>query len=229
MTDKNGKMKIGRYCDFSGDVNIEVSDSDSGSTTIYLETSNGNTKINFISTFANLLPMSVLILSDTDTTFYECAKKIELFDLKIYEDAIENFDTLYENFDRFGEIEPFRRFMNITSLTDDELASLLKKIYTYSRSNESRICLIIENTESILRRIRAIKTTNGNYMDRNFKNICAYNVTLICNKINKNSISRYPCNESDNAIIMNPDQSDLYNYVEKMGIERIIEPIIVDI
>src|SRR5665648_451284 len=70
MTNKNGTMKIGRYCDY-GDVNIKVNDSYSNSTMIYLETSDNNTKIKFIDKFANLLHMSVLILSDTENTFNE--------------------------------------------------------------------------------------------------------------------------------------------------------------
>ena len=143
---------------------------------IYLQTSSNDDRTYFINKFANVCNESVLILSDNDSfdhfRYPERDRIGGVPNLSFYDDGVDNFLSIYER-------KPFQRYINIETLSDDDLLSLLSKISYQGRRGNS-ICLIIHDLNSILKRF-GLK--NDPHINKNLANAFSYNSTLVCDRI----------------------------------------------
>ena len=165
------KLKHSQNCE------IEISCNDSRQQIIYLQTSSNDDKIYFIKKFANVCNESVLILSDNDSFDYfrypEWDRIVSgLPNLSLYNGGVEKFLSIYEQ-------KPFQRYINIETLSDDDLLRLLSKIHVQGKQGNS-ISLIIDDLTSILNR-SGFK--NNPYTNKDLANTFSYNSTLVCDGI----------------------------------------------
>ena len=153
---------------------IEISCNGSRPQIIYLQTSSNDDKMYFIKKLANVCNESILILSDNDSfdNFRDSNwdRPIGgLLNLSVYDDGVENFVSIYER-------KPFQIYINIETLSDDDLLRLLSNIY-YQGKRGNSICLIIHDLNSILKRL-GLK--NNRQTNQNLANTFSYNSTLVC-------------------------------------------------
>ena len=167
----HGQFKPSQNCE------IEIFCNGSRPQLIYLQTSINDDRIYFIKKFTNVCNESVLILSDNDSFDYfrypEWDRPVAgLPNLSFYDEGVENFLSVYER-------KPFQRYINIETLSDDDLLSLLSKIHGQGKRGNG-ICLIIDDLNSILKR-SGLK--NNPYTNRILANTFSYNSTLVCDGI----------------------------------------------
>ena len=167
------KFKHSQNCE------IEIFCNGSRPQILYLQTSNKNDRTHFINKFVNVCKESVLILSNNesfDHFLYPDWKRDAVVgglpNLSFYDGGVENFLSIYEQ-------KPFQKYINIETLNDDDLLSLLSKIHGQGKRGNS-ICLIIDDLTSILNR-SGLK--NNPYTNRDLANTFSYNSTLVCDGI----------------------------------------------
>ena len=161
------------------DCEIEIFCNDSRQQILYLQTPNNKDKTYFINKFINFCKESVLILSNNnsfDDFLYPDWKRdivvSGLPNLSFYNGGVENFLSIYDQ-------KPFQRYINIETLSDDDLLRLLSKIHVQGKQGNS-ISLIIDDLTSILNR-PGFK--NDPYTNKNLANTFSYNSTLVCDGI----------------------------------------------